>query len=99
MSPSTKRRLLLTLLALPAACAVLTNGDGWEAHPDSPPLPAFYVDATSAQIQRMCPQVRNAEGCAVRRYDLGKCFIYLEPNAPKWLATHEALHCAGFSHA
>lgn len=96
------RRFILVLLVLTCLVAVLascaSNDAGWEMKPDAPPLPAYFVDSAPAQIRQACPKTANVIGCAVRHYDIGKCFIYVEPDAPKWLATHELTHCAGFNH-
>lgn len=101
MSPTTKRRFLLSAIVLACginACAV--NDQGWETKPDVPALPAVFVDVRGDQLQRLCPPKagRITSGCAVRNYALNRCFIYVEPNAPKWLAGHELAHCAGFDH-
>lgn len=101
MSPTARRRILLIALVLPCACAALApNDQGWETKPDVPALPATFVDTSAAQIQRLCPPKPGqvTAGCAMRNYALNRCFIYIEPNAPKWLATHELAHCAGFDH-
>lgn len=95
MGPTAKRRILITVPVIVTACA---NVAGWEEKPDARPLPAVFVDSTPAQIQSACPSTANAIGCAVRNYRLGVCYIYVEANAPKWLATHELTHCAGFNH-
>lgn len=108
MSPATFRRRLL-LLSLVSICAVAmvasmlagcaTNDQGWEMQPSHAPLPAYFVDSTPAQIAQACHRATGTvAGCAVRHYDLNRCFIYIEANAPHWLATHELEHCAGFNH-
>jgi len=93
---SAASRILIALPLLIAGCA--TNDAGWETRPSHAPLPAYFVDSEPAQIRAACPRIPNVIGCAVRHYDLGKCFIYVEASTPHWLATHELEHCAGFDH-
>ena len=95
------RRLLVLSFVAITGCAVMANDPGWETTPAHAPLPAYFIDTTAVKLQQLCPpKYRDwiTHGCAVRNYALGKCFIYVEAGAPKWLAYHEALHCAGFSH-
>lgn len=96
MSPATKRRILVSIPVILTACAI--NNEGWEEKPEARPLPAIFVDSSAEQIQRACPTTPHAVGCAVRNYRLGVCYIYVEPDPPKWLAAHEMAHCAGFNH-
>lgn len=109
ITPTVRRRLLLAALVAVCAAAVLVaatgcdtlapNASGWEAKPTHAPLPAYFVDSTAVQIAGACRRpTGTVSGCAVRRYDAGRCYIYVEPNAPAWLATHELAHCAGFDH-
>ena len=86
------------LLLLLTACA--TNDAGWETKPSHVPLPAVFLDVDGVTLQKVCGPRANwtYNGCAFRDYSRNVCRIYVEPGAPKWLATHEALHCAGFDH-
>lgn len=90
------RSLLLCLAC--AGCAV--NSEGWEMKPSHAPLPAYFVDVDGASLQRICgPRPGwTYHGCAFRDYARNRCTIYVESNTPEWVADHEALHCAGFSH-
>jgi hypothetical protein len=98
-SPVTLRHLPLVALAL-QGCAALPGGD-WHESPSHPPLRAYHLVVSDAQMQAACgvhPGL-HVFGCAVRLASEGVCVIYTRRDPPAWLLTHEHKHCDGWDHA
>lgn len=56
----------------------------------------------SANVDAACrhraPDSGPIQGCALRDYAMGVCFIFLPEHAPRWLIEHENKHCDGYDH-
>lgn len=87
------------LLLLLAGCAALAPDPlGWEKIPSRPALPAIHVKVARELLPQACAPYTTAWGCAVRRYDLGLCYIFTDPNPADWQLAHERKHCEGYNH-
>lgn len=95
-------RYLIVLLLAGCATTKLVDIDYSITPPaDWPRLQERLTYGPVADVQRWCRMpaaIRDkAFNCAVVRFDLGLCMIYLSTNDAAAL-THEQAHCRGYSH-
>ncbi len=97
---------LITLIALVAAlmlsgCAAPGFDYAWTQARPASVKPYIYI--TVADPDAFCRSVGvstlylgRIAACATWKPE--NCVIYLPPNSPDWIKSHEEKHCEGFSH-
>lgn len=90
------KRILLSALVI-ASCASLPDWD-WEAQPSGPALTPVYIEVHKSVLKDACYPYIHAWACAVRMPLRGFCYIYTEPDPPRWIIEHEEKHCKGYKH-